>query len=108
MDDGDGADAEVYARAVCENLCAKYDECSPIPESFNTCTVPECIDSFFEKFEDPDEPCLIEGIELSRCRAERESCDEFFDAHLETSPGSICYDFFVVLVECASAYQDDG
>lgn len=108
VDDGDGADAEVYARAVCENLCTKYEECAPVPESFGTCVASECVDMFFEKFEDPDEPCFVEEVELKRCWTERESCDEFFDVHLETMPGSVCYDFVAIVVECISAHQDDG
>jgi hypothetical protein len=89
------ADAETYIRAMCEETVAKFEECAPNDDPF---VLEECI----ERQWDFDDPCFAEADEFSRCRVERLTCEEYLDVHIETSPGSICHDFFVALGECRS------
>jgi hypothetical protein len=89
------ADAETYIRALCEDRVAKYEECDPDFEP----SLEECIENFRSDF---DDPCFAELDEFARCLVERLSCEEFLDVHIDTSPGSICRDFFVVVGECRS------
>lgn len=99
------ADAVVYAQAYCQDLCAKFDECSPVPESFDECLVDECVESYLGNEADP---CLSFNVESVRCRIERETCEEFFDLHIDTTPNSICYDVVEPLLRCAVEHQDDS
>jgi hypothetical protein len=102
------ADADVYVRALCEDLCSKYVECAPIPEEVEDCIVPECIESLSDEFQDP---CFAEWDEFRRCQAELESCEEFFDVHIQTHPGSTCHDAFVVFADCRTEHphiSDEG
>jgi hypothetical protein len=89
---------------MCEETCAKYDDCVPDPEVYGECIVAECIDNFRLAL---DEPCFVERVELGRCWIERESCDEFFDTFLDTRPGSVCYDFVLASRECGLDHLDD-
>jgi len=95
------ADADVYVGTYCENRCAKYDECAPIPEQFGECSVSSCIEELTDEF---DDPCFAEWDEFRRCLIERETCDEYFDMNIQTHPGSICHDLFVVFSECRSEH----
>jgi len=92
-------DIEVYIRDLCEDRCSKYDECSPVPDPWGSCSVSECIDSDLSIFEDP---CFALSLEFFRCRTERTSCEEHFnvEGNIGTSPGSICYEFIVDFSEC--------
>lgn len=92
-----GVDAEEYVEALCEELCAKYDECSPDPDVFDECAADGCFDAFMAEI---DEPCFEERVELKRCWMERESCGEYFDLLLDTRPGSICYELVVSATAC--------
>lgn len=93
----EAADAEVYIRAVCEDRCAKWDDCAPVPVSAERCSIQECIDFQWAGLYDP---CFAEEDEFFRCRVERLTCSEFFDLNIETSPGSACYEFLVLASEC--------
>jgi hypothetical protein len=91
------ANAEVYIQSLCEEICSKYEECSPDPEMYGDCTLSHCTEEFLI---DLDEPCFAERVELKRCWIERETCDEYFDVFLDTRPGSVCYDLAVVSHAC--------
>jgi hypothetical protein len=91
------ADAAVYTHALCEDICAKYDDCAPIPDTFEDCTVESCVEFHSAGF---DDPCFAEEDEFFRCRFERLSCDEYFNAGIDAGPGSTCFDFLVVFNEC--------
>jgi hypothetical protein len=95
------AEADVYVLALCEEICAKYEECAPDPERYEECTVPTCVEAFFT---DVDDPCFEANAELARCFTERETCDEDFDLVIDTSPDSICYDFVVLAHTCAEQH----
>jgi hypothetical protein len=95
------ADAEVYVQALCEETCSKYDECEPDPVQFGECVVSECIENLSEDFNDP---CFAEWDEFRRCQVERESCEEQFDVHIETRPGSVCHDVYVVYTTCRTEH----
>lgn len=92
-----GADADVYVRAQCEDKCAKYEECAPLPDNYEECSVTRCVELYSATF---DDPCFAEEDEFFRCLIERESCEEYFDGHIPSLPGSICYEFLVVFGEC--------
>ena len=99
------ADANIYIQAVCEELCERYDECTPDPELHGECVFSECVDELAASL---DDPCFIEKIEMSRCRLERETCDEYFDTQLETNPGSVCYDLVLIAFGCIERHSDGG
>lgn len=93
-----GADADVYVRAICEDRCAKYDECIDlVPEGTEDCSVERCVESQMIDFSDP---CFAEEDEFFRCRAERLSCEEYTDPNIDTSPGTICYEFLFAFGLC--------
>lgn len=95
------ADAEVYVQALCEEICSKYDECAPLPEQFDDCMVSECVDYSIGEVHDP---CFAEWDEFQRCRVERESCEDFFDPHITTLPGSLCHEVYVVYTTCRTEH----
>ena len=95
-----GADAEVYLRAFCEDVCAKFDECAPLPQSTEECDVNRCVDGY-------NEPCLVEKVEWVRCLVERESCEDYFDAYLDTTPNGICFEFVAPTIECAAEHPGE-
>jgi len=94
-------DADHYIRVRCEDACARFDECAPIPEIWGDCSVSDCIESPYTSL---DDPCFAHEDEFSRCRIERLSCDERFNVEgdLGTSPGSACFEFLVVFSERCS------
>lgn len=99
------ADAVVYVRAHCETICGKYETCAPVPESYDECVVAECVEDRLDRV---DEPCWAEGAEFSRCRSERETCEDYFDATFQTGPESQCYEFVVAWSECLAEHGLDG
>ncbi len=99
------ADAEVYAEAYCGELCRKYDACAPVPESVGVCYVEECVDELLAEF---DAPCTELNTEVVRCRVQRESCEEFFDLVIDTTPASVCYDQVLASDTCFQQHNNDG
>jgi hypothetical protein len=95
------ADAEVYIQAFCEDACAKHEECAPDPERWEDCVSSECIDRLVEKLHDP---CFAEWHEFLRCGVERENCEELYDVHVETRPGSLCGDVYTVYTTCRTEH----
>ena len=87
---------EVYIRRMCEDLCAKHVECSPVPEGVDPCTVEACEDASWTMI---DSPCFEHEDEFFRCRTERLSCEEFFDPQFVGSSAA-CDEFIVLLDEC--------
>jgi hypothetical protein len=98
------ADAEVYVRSHCEDICARRDECAPVPEYFETCDVEECV-AF--RLDPPIDPCLGPRVELARCYAERESCADYFDMTIPTGPGTVCEELVNLAVECLEEHADE-
>lgn len=105
--DREGADAEVYIRAFCEDGCSKWEECAPLPSGTEDCSVEECIEQFFSP-DEIDRPCFEPKLEYSRCRIERESCEEYFAMGIQTGPETACYDILVVAQTCIERYSDPG
>lgn len=101
-----GADAEVYVRAWCEDRLDKSVECAAhIPEGYEEFTVADCIETQTAQF---DDPCFAEKAEFFRCRHERLSCQEYFDPNIQTPPGSACYDFRVLVLMCFERHPESG
>lgn len=101
-----GADAEVYVRALCEDRLDKYVECAGyVPESHQGFSVEECIEAQTADF---DDPCFAENDEFFRCRDDRLSCEEYFDINIQTSPGSACYELFILVGDCLGRHPERG
>lgn len=97
----EAGDYEVYVREFCDYRSVRILECSesvPLPEVFEDFSMQECVECRLIGY--LEDPCFAEQIEFSRCRQERLSCVEFFGQDIDTSPGSVCYDLFVVLGLC--------
>lgn len=101
----EGADAEVYIRALCEDACSRWEDCAPLPSGFDDCSVEECIDRLSDEL---DRPCFEPKLEYSRCRVERESCEEYFAMTIQTGPETACYDVLVVSQTCIERHSDPG
>lgn len=99
------ADAEVYVRALCEEKCAKFDECAPVPDHAGECILSRCIESYSSEL---DRPCFAQEDEWERCRVERESCAEYFSQNINTRPDSPCYALLNVATNCISQYENGG
>jgi hypothetical protein len=98
------ADAEIYVRSHCEVVCARWDECAPVPEHFETCDVEECVEF---RLREPRDPCLGPTVELFRCYAERETCEEYFDMTVPSGPGTVCGEFVMLALECLQEHEDE-
>ncbi len=55
----------------------------------------------------PLDPCLGPLVELSRCYAERETCEDYFDLVVPGAPGTICYEFVQLALECVVEHEDE-
>jgi len=94
---------EVYIRAICEDRYARVLECSelvPVPERFEEFSVQGCVE--VQAGDYLEDPCFAEQDEFFRCRHERLSCSEYFGQDIDTSPGSVCYEFYLVLGTCVA------
>lgn len=99
-----GADAEVYVRALCEDRLDKYVECAAyVPESHQGFSLDECIEGQTADF---DDPCFAENDEFFRCRHDRLSCEEYFAVNIQTTPGSACYDLWILVGDCLGRHPE--
>jgi hypothetical protein len=94
----------VYVRSHCEDICARWDECAPVPEEYGTCDVDECV-AF--RLDPPVDPCLGPRVELARCYAERESCEEYFGMGIPAGPGTVCHEFAALALACLQEHEDE-
>jgi hypothetical protein len=98
-------DAELYMEQVCEADLAKQADCGPSEHvSPWWGDLHECVEDWRARAE--EEACFAESAEFTRCRRERESCEESLDLDIDTRPGSLCYAAFVVVRECIGEHID--
>lgn len=97
------ADAEMYVLALCEDRIAKYDECEEFVPAGWEQTLEECIEAQTEDF---DDPCFPEEDEFARCLQERETCEDFFDVYVGTTPDSACFELWVLLGQCLVSHPE--
>jgi hypothetical protein len=96
--------AEVYVRGHCEDMCERWEECAPVPESFGTCDVDECVDF---RLQTPLDPCLAPKVEIFRCYVERETYDEYFGGGVPGAPGTVCYEFVTLALDRLEEHADE-
>jgi hypothetical protein len=98
-------DAEFYIEQFCREDLEKQAECAPLPDYLVSWRdLDECVEEWRARAE--EEPCFAESAELTRCRRERESCEEYLDLGVATHPGSLCHAVAAVLRECIGEHID--